>query len=187
MGGGAMSTSGVGSFGVLVILTQIFLFVLFVTMGETNYTFDDLTEEFDEAQMFNYITGVSLMMLVGFGYLRSFLKIYGLGAVGFTLYMYCLGLECALFFGPLWATAGWSQHINLDLDAYLAGMYGVAAVLVSFGALIGKVNPTQITLLTMMEVMVYCFNKEVILTRWINQFVDVGNTIGVHFFGAYFD
>ena len=51
-------------------------------MGETNYTFDDLTEEFDEAQMFNYITGVSLMMLVGFGYLRSFLKMYGLGAVG---------------------------------------------------------------------------------------------------------
>ena len=35
-------------------------------------------------------------MFVGFGYLMTFLKGYGLGAVGFTMFITCLGVELAL-------------------------------------------------------------------------------------------
>jgi len=100
--------------------------------------------------------------------------------------MYCLGIECAILFEPLLGVPGWGSYVNVDLAAFLKADFAVAAILVSFGAVIGKVNPTQITILTVLEAFWYCFNKQLVLTRWIFQFVDVGNTVIVHMFGAYF-
>uniref|UniRef100_A0A7S2F9Z0 Ammonium transporter AmtB-like domain-containing protein n=1 Tax=Florenciella parvula TaxID=236787 RepID=A0A7S2F9Z0_9STRA len=180
-----LPTSGVGNFGILVIVTQLAVFICYALAGKSDFVFDDLTQEFDTTQLYNYVVGVNLMMLVGFGYLRAFLKMYGLGAVGFTMFMYCLGVECSILFEPLMGVPGWGSYVNLDLLAFLKADYAVAAILVSFGALIGKVNPTQITILTVLESFFYCFNKQIILVRWI-PFVDVGNTIVVHMFGAYF-
>ena len=45
------------------------------------------------AQVYNYYVGVALMMLIGFGYLMTFLASYGLGAVGLTMLITCLGVE----------------------------------------------------------------------------------------------
>ena len=42
---------------------------------------------------YNAYIGVTIMMLVGFGYLMAFLKCYGLGAVGFTFVITCLALQ----------------------------------------------------------------------------------------------
>lgn len=37
--------------------------------------------------------GVLVMMLIGFGYLMTFLKRYGLSALGFTLMVTCISLQ----------------------------------------------------------------------------------------------
>ena len=42
---------------------------------------------------YNYVVGITLMMTVGFGYLRTFLRYYGMGAVGLTLFILALGIE----------------------------------------------------------------------------------------------
>merc|ERR1719217_1821971 len=110
-----------------------------------------------------------------------FLKAYGLGAVGFTALITCLGVEWALCIEQLMA----SGKIGVDLYAILNGNFAVAAVLISFGALIGKISPTQVVLLTVIELVCYCANKVYFLTNHL-AIADRGGTIIIHLFGAYF-
>jgi len=95
-------------------------------------------------QLYNYYVGVSLMMLVGFGYLMTFLRWYGLGAVGLTMLVTCLGVQVAMLVEPMFSVPDAifaPASFNVDLMALLNGNFAVAAFLISFGGLIGKVNP----------------------------------------------
>ena len=46
---------------------------------------------------YNMFVGVLIMMFIGFGYLMTFLKLYGLGALGLTLVITAMGLQWSLF------------------------------------------------------------------------------------------
>jgi ammonium transporter Rh len=128
--------------------------------------------------------GVALMMFVGFGYLMTFLKAYGLGAVGFTMFITCLGVEFALIVEGFMGRG----RLSLDFLALLNANFGVAAVLISFGGLIGKLSPMQIMVLTLVELTCYCANKVFVLQQYAEAplIVDCGGTIIIHVFGAYF-
>jgi len=75
--------------------------------------------------------------------------------------------------------------LTVNLMALLNGNFAVAAVLISFGGLIGKISPLQITLLVLIELVCYCANKVYILTDMF-EIADCGGTIIIHVFGAYF-
>ena len=56
-------------------------------------------------------------------------------------------------------------------------------MLITFGALLGKVSPLQIIALGFLEIIVFSVNEQILLTIGI---LDVGGSIIVHLFGAYF-
>eukprot|EP00966_Prymnesium_polylepis_P108881 2520030-Prymnesium_polylepis.1 len=62
-------------------------------------------------------------MLVGFGYLMTFLRWYGLGAVGLTMMITCLGMELAIAVEPFFKEGGASMahKIPVDLTALIDG------------------------------------------------------------------
>merc|ERR1719502_699332 len=124
------------------------------------------------------------MMFVGFGYLMTFLKNYGLGAVGFTMMLTCVGVQWAMVVENI-MVAGSTSGIKLDFMDLLNGNFAIAAVLISFGGLIGKIGPTQCVVLAVIELICYCANKVFILTNIFN-IADCGGTIIIHVFGAYF-
>jgi len=138
----------------------------------------------DKSSVYNFYVGVALMMLVGFGYLMTFLKAYGLGAVGFTMYITCLGAEFAIIIESFMGKGS----LSIDFMSLLNGNFAVAAVLISFGGLIGKISPLQITLLTVVELTCYCVNKVYFLGQYNSSplIADCGGTIIIHVFGAYF-
>jgi ammonium transporter Rh len=78
-----------------------------------------------------------------------------------------------------------SGKIAVDLYAILNGNFAVAAVLITFGALIGKISPTQVVVLTVIELVCYCANKVYFLTNHL-AIADCGGTIIIHLFGCYF-
>ena len=90
----------------------------------------DLEAKPAPAQLYNFYIGVSLMMFVGFGYLMTFLRWYGLGAVGLTMLVTALGVEVSLLTEPLFSGLG----VVFDLMALLNANFAVAAFLISFGA-----------------------------------------------------
>lgn len=137
------------------------------------------------SQLYNNYIGVSLMMFIGFGYLMTFLRWYGVGAVGLTMLVTVLGVEVSLLCEPLLADT--AKAVVVDMMGLLNANFAVAAFLISFGGLIGKVGPAQLVVLVVFECAAYCYNKQVLLTQKYDVATyDVGGTIVIHMFGAYF-
>jgi ammonium transporter Rh len=138
----------------------------------------------DASSVYNYYVGVALMMFVGFGYLMTFLKSYGLGAVGYTMFITCIGVEYAILIESYMGKGS----LSIDFLSLLNGNFAVAAVLISFGGLIGKISPVQVLCLVIVELTCYCANKVYVLKQYDTTplIADCGGTIIIHVFGAYF-
>ena len=50
-------------------------------------------------------------------------------------------------------------YIKVDLHTLMDALFLAAAVLISFGGVIGKVNPLQIIVMTLIETVFYSLNK----------------------------
>ena len=74
---------------------------------------------------------------------------------------------------------------EIGLLALLRANFAVAAFLISFGGLIGKTSPLQLVVLVVLETVFYCANKRMMSGPRLG-IADVGGTIVIHMFGAYF-
>ena len=66
----------------------------------------------------------------------------------------------------------------------IIGDFGAAAVLISFGIILGKCNLHQLTMLALLEIVFYSLNEAICVTQY--GATDMGGTMYVHTFGAYF-
>merc|ERR1712241_1277888 len=112
----------------------------------------------------------------------TFLRGYGLGAVGFTMFITCAGVEWALIIENMMNDG---LNVEVEMLSFLNANTAVAAVLISFGGLIGKISPTQVVVVTFLELIFYCANKVFFLEGTLG-IADCGGTIIIHVFGAYF-
>ena len=74
--------------------------------------------------------------------------------------------------------------INIDLVTMLSADFATAAVLISFGVLLGTTSPLQLLIMTIIEIVL--FNVNEVIGRAYLGAVDCGDTIFVHMFGAYY-
>lgn len=77
------------------------------------------------------------------------------------------------------------HYVQLDIYTMVTGLYAVAAVLISFGAVIGKVTPFQLLVMTVLELIFYSLNNQVFMISFFD-IADIGGTIVIHEFGAFF-
>ena len=104
------------------------------------------------AAAYEMYLGVALMMLVGFGYLMTFLKQYGLGAVGFTFIITSLAVQINVL---LAAYIPDNNTPVIDPSTLMDGNFAAAAVLISYGCIIGKASPSQLVVMTIIESVVF--------------------------------
>mmetsp|Transcript_5662 Transcript_5662/g.14530 ORF Transcript_5662/g.14530 Transcript_5662/m.14530 type:complete len:468 (-) Transcript_5662:261-1664(-) len=133
---------------------------------------------------------VGVMVFLGFGLLMTFLRKYMYSAVCLTMLTAALCIECHVlvggFIGQLFDLVrnGAGLHpIDLDLVSLVSGNFAAASVLITFGAVIGKVSPMQLLTLAMLELPFYSLNENIGLYL---QAADVGGSMTIHAFGAYF-
>lgn len=62
--------------------------------------------------------------------------------------------------------------------------FGAAAVLISFGALLGKINLFQLWVVATFEMVFFCLNEAILIE--IFKVNDIGGSMVIHTFGAYF-
>jgi len=119
----------------------------------------------------------------------TFLKWYGLGAVGLTMVVTAMALQWALFtesfFGQLISDLHNWHYVYINIYSLLNALYAVSAVLISFGAIIGKVSPLQLVVMTIIELALHSVNYKILMEKVIGL-VDMGGTYIDHMFGAYF-
>lgn len=70
----------------------------------------------------------------------------------------------------MWYESAWT-FIPLNVDTFIVALNLVAALLISFGGLIGKVSPLQLVIMTLLETVFYSINKSIFLVGAL-QFID---------------
>ena len=71
----------------------------------------------------------------------------------------------------------------LTVCSFVEGDFAAGAVLISFGAVIGRITPTQLLSMAFIELIFYGLNYAVIYHQGL---ADIGGTYVIHMFGAYY-
>ncbi|NXV96680.1 RHAG protein, partial [Calonectris borealis] len=125
---------------------------------------------------------VHVMIFVGFGFLMTFLKKYGFSSVGINMLIAALGLQWGTLMQGFWHKKG--EKIYIKINSMINADFSTATALISFGAVLGKTSPVQMLILTILEITIFACNEHLVIE--IFQATDVGASMTIHAFGAYF-
>ncbi|XP_020600999.1 ammonium transporter Rh type A-like isoform X2 [Orbicella faveolata] len=129
---------------------------------------------------------VHVMIYVGFGFLMTFLKKYGYGAVGYNFFIAALMTQWGTIvtgcLNQIYAEG--HEHIELSIQTLVTAEFAAATVLITYGAVLGKVSRLQLLVIGTLEVVFYAIN-ELIAVEFL-KYADAGGSIIIHTFGAYF-
>jgi ammonium transporter Rh len=186
-------THGQGNlrFAQVGIVIQIILIILYGVATEYHDKGGDASNP-DGGMQFYYpvFQDVHVMILVGFGFLMTFLAKYGFSAVGFNFMITAFVIQWAILTNGFWHNVykyegkGFEKKIGLDITSLITGDFATGAVLITFGALLGKVSPLQLLTIAFIECIVFGANETI--GAYELGAVDMGGSIFVHTFGAYF-
>lgn len=173
--------------GILSAL-QVFMFVLFAC--GTVYAPRAAAEPAASAEAlkttYSMFMDVHVMIFIGFGFLMTFLRKYGHSSVGLNFLVAAFVIQWHILCGGFFEQAfhdGPFHKIAVSLNSLLLADFASAVVLITFGALLGKVSPLQLIVIGFLETILFSLNEQLLLKIGI---LDVGGSIIVHLFGAYF-
>jgi len=173
-------------FAALLGSTQLLFFGLFsgVVRFDPTLTTDQSAERLKTT--YSMFMDVHVMIFIGFGFLMTFLRKYGHSSVGLNFLLAAFSIQwyvlCGGFFEQAFGDAPW-HFIHVNLHSLLLADFAAAVILITFGALLGKVSPLQMTALAFLEIICFSVSEQVLYKIGI---LDVGGSIVVHLFGAYF-
>lgn len=140
--------------------------------------------EEEVAKYYSSFQDIHVMMFIGFGFLMTFLKRYGFSSVGLNFLVAALVLQWATL------TGGWILHLGKDhlihvhMTDLIGAEFAAATVLISFGAVLGKINALQLLIMAIIEVVLFQVNEYIVFE--LCKASDIGDSMVVHAFGAYF-
>ncbi|VFV30922.1 ammonium transporter rh type c-like [Lynx pardinus] len=123
------------------------------------------------------------MIFVGFGFLMTFLQRYGYSSVGFNFLLAAFGIQWALLMQG-WFHSYKEGYIRLGVENLINADFCVGSVCVAFGAVLGKVSPVQLLIMTLFQVTLFSVNEFILLS--LLEVKDAGGSMTIHTFGAYF-
>ncbi|NXR88757.1 RHAG protein, partial [Hypocryptadius cinnamomeus] len=161
-------------FSILALLLEVIVIVLFGIF--VDYDSDPSKE------LYPYFQDVHVMIFVGFGFLMTFLKKYGFSSVGFNMLIAAFGLQWGILMQGFWHME--RGKISVNIESMINADFSTATALISFGALLGKTSPIQMLILTLLEITMFACNEH--LVTKVFKATDVGASMTIHAFGAYF-
>jgi ammonium transporter Rh len=145
-------------------------------------------ESLRQVQQYNFSINILAMLLVGFGFLMVFIKRYGYSATTGTYLVVGAGLPLYLFLRSTGVISAETMNPQ-TIEAFLFAEFAVAAVLISMGAVLGRLRIYQYALITILLIPLYMVNEWLVLDGGLGVtkgFVDSAGSIVIHAFGAYF-
>jgi len=178
-----------GNFAALVILSQVLLVILFALTVEFKAASDpdDNSADWDLVDWYYPMyQDVHVMVFIGFGFLMTFLAKYSWSSVSYNMLVSCLCIQWGILVDGFWRCAihGKWAAIPLAMPAAVQADFTAATVIISFGGLLGRITPTQLLAMALMEIPFFTFNEHFCLKNF--EAVDIGGSIFIHTFGAYF-
>ncbi|KAG8124498.1 hypothetical protein E2320_020189 [Naja naja] len=168
-------------FPVLAILLQVIIIILFGIFVRYQPT-DRWNPPTINMGLYPIFQDVHVMIFIGFGFLMTFLKKYGFSSVGINLLIAALGLQWGILLQGFWHME--ANSIYNTIESMINADFSTAAVLISFGAILGKTSPVQMLILTIFEITIFVCNEHLVVN--VLKAADTGASMTIHAFGAYF-
>jgi len=168
------------SLALLLLVAEVVIGLLYIYYSQIN-------TGVSVAQYYPMFQDVHVMIFVGFGFLMVFLKSHSWSSVGFNYLAAALAIQVVPLFLGFWKKAianNYSGAILIDLTTLFNAEFGAAAVLITMGAVLGKVNDSQLAFVAIFESFFYALN--VGLQQQVFNVSDVGGSIVIHAFGGFF-
>ncbi|XP_023831329.1 ammonium transporter Rh type A [Salvelinus sp. IW2-2015] len=189
----AYSTNMRLKFPILALTLEIITIILFAVFvdyddgkhgghGAHNTTHHEEKTEQDPLTLYPMFQDVHVMIFIGFGFLMTFLKRYGFSSVGLNLLLAAFALQWGLIMQGLWHLD--DGKIKVSIFKMINADFSTATVLISFGAVLGKTSPVQLLIMTILEITIFSINEHLVVE--ILEANDVGASMIIHAFGAYF-
>lgn len=106
------------------------------------------------------------MIFVGFGFLMVFLKNHSWTSVGYNFLISAYVLQITILAVGFWHNLimdHW-EKIQLDITHLILGDFGAGAVMITFGAVLGKISLSQLWCLATLEIVFYALNEAICVT-----------------------
>uniref|UniRef100_A0A8C4EET4 Rh family, C glycoprotein a n=1 Tax=Dicentrarchus labrax TaxID=13489 RepID=A0A8C4EET4_DICLA len=148
---------------------------------------NNITSDIENDFYFRYpsFQDVHVMIFVGFGFLMTFLKRYSFGGVGFNFLIASFGLQWALLM------QGWFHSLDpatgkiyIGVESLINADFCCAGSLIAYGALLGKVSPVQLMVVTLFGITLFAVEEYIILD--LLHCKDAGGSMVIHAFGGYY-
>ncbi|XP_007933932.1 blood group Rh(CE) polypeptide [Orycteropus afer afer] len=126
---------------------------------------------------------ITVMAALGLGFLTSSLRRFGWSSVAFNLFMLALGVQWAVLLDGF-LNQSFSGKVVIKLSSIQLATMSAMSVLISVGAVLGKVNLAQLVVMTLVEVTAFGTMRMV-----SKQVLDMNNHMSmmhIHVFAAYF-
>ena len=135
---------------------------------------------------------IEVMLVVGFGCLMAFVKNYSISVLVYTLFMNALLIQVYPLFNNFivrllcdeWSSDIILGNVNVTTLALLDCCGCVAAQLIAYCAVLGRVGPKDLMIMSNFCMIGYCIN-ETIVTRKIEA-EDAAGSLFIHAYGAVF-
>lgn len=165
-------------------IVTIILFAVFVVYddGKGHGHHGNSTHETEPMELYPMFQDVHVMIFIGFGFLMTFLKRYGFSSVGVNLLLAAFGLQWGLLMQGLWHLD--HGKIKINIFKIINADFSTATVLISFGAVLGKTSPVQLLIMTVLEITIFGINEHLVAN--VLEANDVGASMIIHAYGAYF-
>ncbi|KPP78717.1 ammonium transporter Rh type B-like [Scleropages formosus] len=134
---------------------------------------------------------VHVMIFIGFGFLMTFLQRYGFSSVGFNFLIAAFSLQWATLMQGFFHGMH-NGKIEIGVESMINADFCTGAVLISFGAVLGKTSPVQLLIMAVIEVTLFAINEFLVLSvlnvseQARDPAKDAGGSMTIHIFGAYF-
>ncbi len=182
-GDGSASSKNLKIFGIALIIYEAIL-VLFYGI------FVRFLPGLISAQGYPPFLSSQVLLVVGFAMFRTIGKGYSFSVLLYTLFINAITLQAFMLFFPFASkvvTTGFhdeNNNIYIGFEALTLGCGCVFAVLIAFSALLGRIGPKDILIMSQLCMIGYCFNTVICWDR-IRVF-DPAGTSYIHVYGTVF-
>ena len=129
-----------------MLITEIILIILYAAVCEYGPEAEPNVPHSNSGFVAKYpmYQDIHVMIFIGFGFLMVFLRHHSWTSVSFNFLVSAFVIQLNLIFDGFWVnvvenTSDWKK-LALSLDSLILADFGAGAVLISFGAVLGKVN-----------------------------------------------
>ena len=172
------------TFFLIAIFHIIAIFLLFFCFELPNSIIDDAIKE---NYYFNFFNDIQIMLFIGFGMLYTLLKDHQWSSVALTLFMGAISIEFSLLCYFLWyklfKEPTW-ERVQLDFNKLTSTYYFSTTVIITLGAVIGKLSISQYFVICIFETFFASLNY--FLCYESINFLDNGGSLFIHTFGGTF-